>query len=105
MTLALLSLAGIPPLAGFFGKYMVFAVAIESGFTKMVILAILTSLVGVYYYFKIIIAMYFAEPEGEPLAPTASMQMLLVVLTAVSLMMSVFADFLVSLIPSEIFAT
>lgn len=100
MTLALLSLAGIPPLAGFFGKYMVFAVAIESGFTKMVILAILTSLVGVYYYFKIIIAMYFAEPEGEPLAPTTSMNILLVVLTALSLMMSIFADFLVSLIPS-----
>ncbi len=65
MTIALLSLAGIPPFPGFFGKYMVFALAIENGFTSLVILAIVTSLIGVYFYFRVIIAMFFKEPANE----------------------------------------
>src|SRR5688572_30577610 len=53
LTIALLSLAGIPPLAGFFAKYTILARAIESQHIALVILAIVTSLVGVYYYFRV----------------------------------------------------
>jgi len=66
MCIALLSLAGIPPTAGFFAKYYVLTAAIGTGHYWLAIIGILSSLVGVYYYFRIIIAMYFKEAkEGE----------------------------------------
>ena len=55
----LLSLAGIPPLAGFFGKYVVFASAVQSGYYGLVVLGALTSAASLYYYLKPIQAMYF----------------------------------------------
>jgi NADH-quinone oxidoreductase subunit N len=64
MTLSLLSMAGIPPLSGFMAKYFIFTNAISQGYLLLVLFAIVMSLVGVYYYFKIIIAMYFGE-KGE----------------------------------------
>jgi NADH-quinone oxidoreductase subunit N len=65
MAIALLSLAGIPPTAGFFAKYYVFNAMIGAGHPWLVVFAVLTSLVGVYYYFRIIIAMFFREPVQE----------------------------------------
>ncbi len=59
LTFFLVSLAGLPPLAGFFGKYMVFASAIQSGFYGLVVLGALTSAVSVYYYLRPIAFMYF----------------------------------------------
>jgi len=53
-----LSLAGIPPVAGFFAKYYVFYSALKSDYLVLVLLAVLSSLIGVYYYFRIIITMY-----------------------------------------------
>jgi NADH-quinone oxidoreductase subunit N len=58
MALALVSLAGIPPAAGFFGKFFIFTEVINSGYLYLVLIAILGSLISVYYYFKTIIAMY-----------------------------------------------
>jgi NADH-quinone oxidoreductase subunit N len=93
MTLALLSLAGIPPLPGFFAKYMVFALAIESGNTPFVIVAIVTSLIGVYYYFRILIAMYFKEPQGDDqLKITTSHRILIYVLIAISVGLGIFPE-------------
>jgi NADH-quinone oxidoreductase subunit N len=63
MAVSMLSLAGIPPLAGFFGKYYLFTVAFESGYVGLVLLAVLTSLIGIYYYFRIIIAMYLKSTD------------------------------------------
>jgi NADH-quinone oxidoreductase subunit N len=61
ITVAMLSLAGSPPLAGFFGKYYIFNAAIEAGRYKLVLLAVVASLISVYYYFKVIIAVYFKQ--------------------------------------------
>lgn len=58
ITITMLSLAGIPPVAGFFAKYYVFLSAIESGYTWLVLVGVLSSLIGVYYYFRIIITMF-----------------------------------------------
>lgn len=58
MTISLLSMAGIPPMAGFFAKYFILMNVIGKGFILVAIVAILASLVGIYYYFKIIIAMF-----------------------------------------------
>lgn len=97
LTIALLSLAGIPPLPGFFGKYLVFALAISKGMIPYVILAVVTSLIGVYYYFKVIIAMFFKDPSGEPLKISTSKEVLIVVLILITLALGVFPDFLIQL--------
>lgn len=61
MTILLFSLAGIPPLAGFFAKFAVFQVAIQAGYVGIAILGILTSVVAAAYYLKIMKVMYFDE--------------------------------------------
>ncbi|MGF1476912.1 MAG: NADH-quinone oxidoreductase subunit NuoN [Geminicoccaceae bacterium] len=60
------SLAGIPPLAGFFGKLYVFLAAVEAGLYILAVIAVVTSVVGAYYYLRIVKLMYFDEAE-EPL--------------------------------------
>lgn len=98
MTIALLSLAGIPPLPGFFGKYMVFALAVENGFTGLVIVAVITSLIGAYYYFRIIIAMFLKEPVQSETQLSFSANALSILLMVVTLLMGVFPDWLISLL-------
>jgi NADH-quinone oxidoreductase subunit N len=63
MLISMLSLSGIPPLAGFFAKYYIFLAAVQEGYIGLVVMAVLGSLVGVYYYFRVIIAMYFRKAE------------------------------------------
>jgi NADH-quinone oxidoreductase subunit N len=58
----LFSLAGIPPLAGFFAKFYVFVAAIKAGLFTLAVIGVLTSVVGAYYYLTIIKVMYFDEP-------------------------------------------
>jgi NADH-quinone oxidoreductase subunit N len=66
----LFSLAGIPPLAGFFAKFYVFLAAIEAGLYPLAVIGMLASTVGAYYYLRIIKIMYFDEAKGhfEPMA-------------------------------------
>src|SRR6187431_3140930 len=61
----LFSLAGIPPLAGFFAKWYVFVAAIKSGLFTLAVVGVLTSVVGAFYYLTIIKVMYFDEPVGQ----------------------------------------
>jgi NADH-quinone oxidoreductase subunit N len=65
----LFSLAGIPPLAGFFAKYYVFLAAVQSGLYVLAVIGVVTSVIGAYYYLRIVKIMYFDEPEAgfEPL--------------------------------------
>lgn len=63
MAVSVLSLAGIPPTAGFFGKYFLFTAAFEK-YPWLIVLAVVNSAVSIYYYFKIIIAMYFSGEEN-----------------------------------------
>ena len=58
------SLAGVPPFAGFFGKYYVFAGAIEAGFTWLAIVGVLMSVVSAYYYLRLVVVMYFNDQSG-----------------------------------------
>jgi NADH-quinone oxidoreductase subunit N len=62
LALLLFSLAGIPPLAGFFAKYYVFLAAIKAGLFTLAVLGVLASVVGAYYYLMIVKTMYFDEP-------------------------------------------
>ena len=60
LSIFMLSLAGIPPLAGFFGKYFLFTAAFEK-YPWLVVLAVINSAISIYYYFKIIVAAYFTK--------------------------------------------
>ena len=71
MTLALFSLAGIPPFAGFFSKFFVFAAAFKGGFHLLVFIALVNTVVSLYYYLLIVKAMYIT-PNEEPIAPLRS---------------------------------
>ncbi len=61
----LFSLAGIPPLAGFFAKWYVFVAAIKAGLFTLAVIGVLSSVVGAFYYLTIVKVMYFDEPAGE----------------------------------------
>src|SRR5690606_15600516 len=65
-SLFLLSLAGFPPLAGFFAKFVVFAAGVQGGYTWLVVAGVLNSVVSVFYYARIIVQMYMREPDAEP---------------------------------------
>ena len=67
----LFSLAGIPPLAGFFAKFYVFLAAVQSGLYLLAVIGVLASVVGAYYYLRLVKIMYFDDPvEGfQPMAP------------------------------------
>lgn len=71
MTLALFSLAGIPPFAGFFSKFFVFAAAFREGFHLLVFIALLNTVISLYYYLLIVKAM-FITPNDAPVAPFRS---------------------------------
>ena len=65
MAIFMFSLAGIPPLAGFFGKFFVFKAAVDGGWTWLAAIGMLNSAVGLYYYLRVTVAMYFESPSGE----------------------------------------
>ncbi|MCD8258882.1 MAG: NADH-quinone oxidoreductase subunit N [Bacteroides uniformis] len=67
MTLTLFSLAGIPPFAGFFSKFFIFAAAFEGGFHLLVFIALINTIISLYYYLKIVKAMYINKSD-EPIA-------------------------------------
>jgi NADH-quinone oxidoreductase subunit N len=62
MAIFMFSMAGIPPLAGFFSKLYVFLAAIESGLYVLAVVGVLSSVVGAFYYLRIVKLMYFDEP-------------------------------------------
>ena len=75
LTIFMFSLAGIPPLAGFFAKYFVFLAAIEAGLFALAIIGVLASVVGAYYYIRIIKMMWFDQADGvaaEKFVPMAN---------------------------------
>jgi NADH-quinone oxidoreductase subunit N len=62
LAIFMFSMAGIPPLAGFFGKLYVFMAAVNEGLYVLAIIGVLTSVIGAFYYLRIIKIMYFDEP-------------------------------------------
>jgi NADH-quinone oxidoreductase subunit N len=99
MLIAMLSLAGIPVTAGFFAKYYVFTALISTSYKWLLVLAVLTSCVGVYYYFKVIIAMYFKKSHTEePIAFETSHALLLGITTLATLVLGLMPDLIVNML-------
>ena len=65
MSIFLLSLGGLPPLAGFVAKFYIFQAALNEGYVVLVVLAVLNSAISFYYYLRVIVFMYMKEPKGE----------------------------------------
>ena len=72
MTLFMISLAGFPPTAGFIAKYGLFSAAVANGYIWLVVIAVINTLVSVYYYIRLIVNMYMEE-EGKALDPVSTM--------------------------------
>ncbi len=66
LAVLMFSLAGIPPLVGFFGKFYVLLAAVDAGLVWLAVAGVIASVIGAYYYLRIVYLMYFAEP-AEPL--------------------------------------
>ena len=65
MAIVMFSLAGIPPLFGFWGKFVVFKAAVDAGFMSLATIGIAASVIGAFYYIKVVKVMYFDEPAGK----------------------------------------
>ncbi|HSC21834.1 MAG TPA: NADH-quinone oxidoreductase subunit N [Solirubrobacterales bacterium] len=66
LTVSMLSLAGIPPTLGFFGKYLVFLNAVSDGWTWLAVVGVLASLVGVFYYLRVVYVLYMRPEVRQP---------------------------------------
>ena len=65
LALFLLSLVGIPPTAGFVGKFYLFGAAVRAGYVWLAVIGVLNSAIAAYYYLRVIVYMYMREPEGD----------------------------------------
>jgi NADH-quinone oxidoreductase subunit N len=96
LTLFLLSLAGIPPLAGFMAKVLVFQAAVDAGLESLVIIAVLASVVAAFFYIRLIVLAYMYDPEeslaAAPAAPGPALA--LVATAAVTLVLGIFPSLL-----------
>lgn len=90
-----LSLAGIPPTAGFVGKLMIFRAAIDSGFVILAVIGVATSAIAAYYYFMVIKAMFMEQPTSQlELSPSRPLAVGLFLMVAVTVLLGVFPGIL-----------
>ncbi|MDR4506451.1 MAG: NADH-quinone oxidoreductase subunit N [Candidatus Scalindua sp.] len=65
MSIFMFSLAGIPPFAGFMGKFYIFSAAVESGFVILAVIGVINSVISVYYYLRVTVVMYMKKPARD----------------------------------------
>jgi NADH-quinone oxidoreductase subunit N len=100
MLVFLLSLAGIPPTAGFIGKYYLFAAAMKAGYAWLAVLAVLASAVSVFYYFRIAAAMFFSETAGARLRTSYALAAAVIICAAGTLLVGVAPEGVVAVLKS-----
>jgi NADH-quinone oxidoreductase subunit N len=86
LTVFLLSLGGFPPTVGFIAKWYIFAAAVQEGFIALAILGVLTSVISVFFYLRIVVMMYMTEeraPAHRPAAPALAVTGMVIALAAV----------------------
>ncbi len=92
LAMLMFSLAGIPPLAGFFGKLFVFLAAVKAGLWPLAILGVVASVVGAYYYLRLIKIMYFDEPAAAFDATDGEVNWVIYAAGAFTVLFAVFAQ-------------
>ncbi|RDC57013.1 NADH-quinone oxidoreductase subunit N [Pedobacter chinensis] len=98
LTVAMLSLAGIPLTAGFIGKYLMFLNVMGEYKTLLVAFAILNALVGFYYYFKVIVAVWFKDGAETELSTPGQYKVVLLVSVAITLILGIYPAIILNLI-------
>ena len=96
MTVFLLSLGGFPPLAGFIAKWYIFAAAVQEGHYWLAIIGVLTSVVSVFFYLRVVVMMYMTEETGAPARPRVSLP------SMVALGFAVLATFYLGVLPTKV---
>ena len=99
MLIFMLSLAGIPPTAGFFGKYYIFSSAVSAGFVGLAVIGVLNSAASVYYYLRLIVNMFLREREEETegrIFWTGEMAQVVLVCVILVLLIGLFPDTLLN---------
>jgi NADH-quinone oxidoreductase subunit N len=81
MTVCLLSLGGLPPTAGFIGKWYIFSAAVSAGYYWLAIIGVLTSVISVFFYLRVVVMMYMSEREGSLPLPAGVTRMGMAALT------------------------
>jgi NADH-quinone oxidoreductase subunit N len=94
MAVFMLSLTGLPPTAGFFGKFYVFSAAIQEGFVGLVLLGVINTLVSAYYYLRVVMVLFLGQPSPDPALPPAGLAL------RVPLVISAAATLLLGLLPA-----
>jgi NADH-quinone oxidoreductase subunit N len=98
LTIAMCSLAGIPLTAGFFGKFYIFTNAMAQNYYVLVLLAIFNAVIGIWYYFKVIIAMYMKQSlDNSPIEARGNMALVLFITTMATIILGIFPSILSSL--------
>ena len=88
--LLMFSLAGIPPLAGFFAKFYVFRAAVQANLYGLAVVGVLSSVVAAYYYLRIVKMMYFDQPTGTFDRANPAVRVVLAVASLVTLLLGVY---------------
>lgn len=102
MLMLMFSLAGVPVFVGFFAKWQVIAAALSAGFTWLSILAVVTAVIGAFYYLRVVKLMYFDEPEdAEPVTAPVDFRAVLTVNGVAVLALGIFSGGLISLCVSS----
>jgi NADH-quinone oxidoreductase subunit N len=98
MAVFMFALAGVPPFAGFFGKYYVFLAAVKANMVWLAIVGVLTSVVSAYYYLRIVVLMYFHDGDADiPVKPTMSTIIVIVLCAVFVLLLGLFPSGLVQI--------
>ncbi|MDP4117319.1 MAG: NADH-quinone oxidoreductase subunit N [Bacteroidota bacterium] len=99
MAVAMFSLAGIPPFSGFFSKYYIFIAAVKADLTWLAVLGVLSSLISVYFYIRIIIIMYFKPAEGSIIITKSNSGLIAVIIAVICIIvLGIFPGSFLSLI-------
>ena len=97
MAIFMLSLAGVPPFAGFVGKFYVFSAAVKSGYIGLAVIGVLNSVVSVYYYVGVLVRMYMVEGGVEVARPSSRPYVF------ATLLVTVVATVALGIFPSSLF--
>jgi len=96
MTVSLLSLGGLPPTVGFIGKWYIFSAAVGAGYYWLAIIGVLTSVVSVFFYLRVVVMMYMADRTGAPVPARVNM------VGMAALTLSIAAIFYLGVLPAPV---
>ncbi len=98
ITIAMLSLAGIPPTAGFFAKFSIFSNALREHHYFLSVVAVLNACIGIYYYFRIIPMMYARSPAKMAIPISSAYKIMMIIMTLLIILLGLFPNVIIGLL-------